>query len=670
MRRLIIVALCAVANAVSAATPPAIQYDAAWFARFTPRTALDMVNQTPGFVLLETKEVRRGYAGAVGNVLVDGARPSAKDQSLTEILQRIPAAQVVRIEILRGVEAGADASGQSVLANVVRTRFSGQGVWSTGLERAVHHSPAPNATLAWAGRARNVDYGLGAATYSLRRDLPGERQVTDGTGAFVRRRIDDSPRHYEQYLVNGEIKADLWGGRAGLIGRERYTRYHHDWTVDGESPTGAHIDQEQNPYTESRLTSEVGANFERGVGQWNLTLVALLTRSRFESDSRFDRFTTQPTADFTFAQLIARHSGESILRTTLARNLSAAHRLEIGIEGALNTLDAQLDIEQAFGGVPFTPFVLNGNVDIEERRGEAFISHIWRPSARWSLESRLAGELSHLGFSGDTNQSVHFAFAKPSMQLVRAFGANQARLRVERAIGQLDFTDFVTAASTVDNRIDGGNPDLRPETSWLTEIATDFRPRPDLVLGVAVFRRWIDNTVDLIPVPDGVGGRVDAPGNIGSARAHGVTLGIRTPAPLPRSTFTFDATWSESSVTDPVTGRSRTISEFERVKLNTGLRQDLPRVTWGMTYKRLPKITQYRLREIDMKRESPSFEAFVEFNVPANLKLKLAAVSALGSKELRHRTLYAVDRTGPIESIEASENRAGRWFQIFLSGVL
>src|SRR5262245_1085829 len=161
----IIVAMNAAANAAAAR----IQYDAAWFARFAPRTALDMVNQAPGFTLLDNKEKeqRRGYAGAVGNVLVDGARPSAKDQTLSEILQRIPAAQVVRIEILRGVEAGADASGQPVLANVVRTRFSGQGFWSGGFERAVHHSPAPNATMTWSGRIHSADYALGASTYSL-----------------------------------------------------------------------------------------------------------------------------------------------------------------------------------------------------------------------------------------------------------------------------------------------------------------------------------------------------------------------------------------------------------------------------------------------------------------------------------------------------------------------
>ena len=41
---------------------------------------------------------------AVGNLLIDGQRPVAKSQSVQTILQQIPASQVVRIELLRGLE--------------------------------------------------------------------------------------------------------------------------------------------------------------------------------------------------------------------------------------------------------------------------------------------------------------------------------------------------------------------------------------------------------------------------------------------------------------------------------------------------------------------------------------------------------------------------------------
>ena len=72
-------------------------YDAAFFARFAPQNALDMVKQTPGFSLdAGQSQTRRGFSGAVGNVLIDGARPIAKSQTLSTILSSIPASQVVR----------------------------------------------------------------------------------------------------------------------------------------------------------------------------------------------------------------------------------------------------------------------------------------------------------------------------------------------------------------------------------------------------------------------------------------------------------------------------------------------------------------------------------------------------------------------------------------------
>src|ERR1700741_4572899 len=74
------------ALAQSDGTAERVVYEAAFYAPFAPRTALDMVKQTPGFVLANYEEAsaqRRGFAGAVGNVLIDGERLSAKTQTLS-----------------------------------------------------------------------------------------------------------------------------------------------------------------------------------------------------------------------------------------------------------------------------------------------------------------------------------------------------------------------------------------------------------------------------------------------------------------------------------------------------------------------------------------------------------------------------------------------------------
>ncbi len=96
-------------------------YPPSFFADSRPATAYDMVSRLPGFSL-DTGSSGRGFAGTAGNVLVDGARPTAKNDDLSTILGRIPAANVERIEVIRGGAPGIDMQGQAVVANIVRSK--------------------------------------------------------------------------------------------------------------------------------------------------------------------------------------------------------------------------------------------------------------------------------------------------------------------------------------------------------------------------------------------------------------------------------------------------------------------------------------------------------------------------------------------------------------------
>jgi len=267
---------------------------------------------------------------------------------------------------------------------------------------------------------------------------------------------------------------------------------------------------------------------------------------------------------------------------------------------------------------------------------------------------------------------VGFDFIKPSVQLVRTWGMNnELRLRIKRDVGQLDFTDFVSAASLADNRINGGNPDLRPQSSWSAELAADLRLHDDIALGVTLFRRWLHDTADLVPVGAG-SDRVDAPGNIGPARVYGMVMAYRSPLTrlIPGGSLEVAATLATSAVADPVTGRTRAISKFEKVRLNAAFRQDLQihGVAWGVSYKRNPTLTQYRLTEIDARRESPSLDVFTDFALTPRLKLKLMVVSTFNEPELRSRRFFEPDRRAELASTEASTRHPGRWFQLSLSG--
>ncbi len=75
------------------------------------------MNQVPGFSIQEGDNVR-GFGGAAGNVLINGERPSTKT-GLNALLQRTPAAAVVRIELVTGQSASLDMRGQTKIVNIV-----------------------------------------------------------------------------------------------------------------------------------------------------------------------------------------------------------------------------------------------------------------------------------------------------------------------------------------------------------------------------------------------------------------------------------------------------------------------------------------------------------------------------------------------------------------------
>lgn len=670
--RLIGPPLLLLASAAAHAAPAQssrVVYDAAYYAQFRPNTALDMVRQTPGFTLEDTG-ARRGFSGASGNVFVDGEHPIAKSQTLADILQRIPAKQVLRIELLRGGEAGVDASGHSVIANIVRTPSAGQGVYQLGFEYA-GRTPVPNGWGSWSGRLGRTDYSVGFNGYSLMRNLPGERDTLDGSGTLIGTREDRSPRDFYQFALNGEASRSVLGGRVRVTGQAKIERYHEDSTIATRSLDSALTEFERNPYTYRRRTVEGGVEYDRPLGSWDLSLSGLVTRGHFESDVSSTSSDGAGAIKSVFEQNQVQNSGETILRGRLARGFGDSHRFEMGAEGAINTLDQQLALTLDLGQGPFPIPIQNANLSVTERRAEAYAADTWT-LGRWVLESRLTGEASRLSFTGDTNQSVGLSYLKPSVQLTRRLGkSNQLRARIYRDVGQLNFTDFVSVSSLADDRINGGNPDLKPETSWRVELAGDFRFAGEGALNLRLFHHWVFDTADLVPVgpPDA---RFDAPGNIGNANVNGAQMTVKLPlnAVLHGTALTLDGTWQKSRVRDPLTGQRRQISGFADIAFKAEFRQDLPRhkLAWGVTYTAQPTLTYYRLKELERKRASPSFDLWLETTSFLGLKTRLTVLSLLNQTERRMRTLFAPDRTSTVALIERGARHPSRWITLTVSG--
>ncbi len=653
-----------------------VVYDTAFFAQYNPRTALDMVRQAPGFSL-DGGDDRRGFSGAVGNLLIDGLRPTSKSQSLDGILSRIPASQVVRIEVLRGAEVAGDASGQAVLLNVVRTSTAGSGVWEAGFEYSrAREVAAPRGELSYSGRNGQFEYGIGASVFSQYRSLPGWRVITDGAGALIETVDTPSPRDFREAAINANMAFPLLGGRLSATGQVDANRFQVDDDFLTFDPLGVNTRNLFRDFHDQNRGLEIGVNYDRDFGPWSMALVGLVNRSRYESDELAATTNGAGAIVLVQTQDVQNESGETILRGALSRNLGR-HRIEIGAEGAFNSLDSQLQFTQDSGGGPAIIPISNSNVLVEEERAEMFGVHTWRPDDNWTLETRLAWETSTLNFTGDTNQSVELSFWKPSVQLTRSFaGSNQLRLRVYRDVGQLDFGDFTSAAAIADSIIAGGNPDLAPQTSWRGELGADLRFPGGAALGLTLTQHQITDVADVVKITPTMGSPYDAPGNIGDGDATSFEVNFSTPLTpiIPGGRLTIEGSLWDTEVTDPVTNQPRIISYRPESLIEINFRQDLSalRMAWGVSYFKEGENQAYRFNEIDTSEEGPWVDVFVETTaLPNNMKLRATAANVSQGTIHRDRRFFTGDRNGPLVRRDLRERQFDQapWLIVELSGV-
>lgn len=672
-------------SAPASATNDRLVYEAAFFSRFNPQNAMDVVNNTPGFTLV-FGDGRRGFSGSVSNVLIDGLRPTAKGEPIDAILSRIPIAQILRVEVLRGAEVAGDASGQSQLINIVRTPTTGGGTYEVSIEYSGQNMgrPTPRVDASYNGRNGQLEWGVGVRILTQNRNLMGVRRFYDADGTFGGSATWENPRDLWDPYYSANIAFPLAGGRfsaTGMINPDYYNAQGNlfDFFDENGAPEGA-LDSH---WEEGGTLSEVGLNYDRDIGPWALALVGLRTQHPFQFVERAISSDAGGGALQTTVVDSSRETIESIVRGSMSRSFGTQHRVEFGAEGALNTLDSEFQLTVDEGSGPEIVLIPNSNVTVEEERVEYFGSHTWRPNDRWSVESRLAYESSTLTFTGDANQSTELAFWKPSLQISRTLGGNnQLRLRYYRDVGQLDFDDFVSRTSISDNLINGGNPDLQPQSDWRTELGADLRFPGGVTLGLVVTHHNIEDVNDLVALTNNNGTpgdpsddtTFDAPGNIGDAEAWSLDVNLTTRIPfIPNSRLTLDGEFWDTDVTDPVTGRSRIISYQPESEIDIGFRQDFPdqRWSWGIEAYKQGEIQGYRLNEIDTMEEGPWIDLWWETTaLPNNMKLRIWAANIGDGEVLRDRRFFDPDRTGTFDRsiVDFRQFETGPWVTMEVSG--
>ena len=618
-----------------------------FFAANRPNTAQDMVNRVPGFTIQDGSGTR-GFEGAVGNVLINGNRPASKNDTATNVLSRIPADRVERIELIRGGAPGVDMQGYSVVVNVVQKKgVSHQQIatWNAWLFDGGHdvyggsyQFTATNGDTSWGVL-------LSDSTSTSDSNGAGRSVRHDGTGKLVRD---------EAYLDDGygggrSIRAN-WSGP--LLGGklEATTRFGvndwHEWT-DLTSPTAFR----RSAYDEESHSGELGLTYTRPLApKWALETRLIHSFEDFDNVSTSDATLNGATSDQ--QRFVADgDSSESIFRALLRHDFSAALTLEAGAEGAYNMLDVTQAYSVGGVGVPLP----SASVKVEELRGEAFSKATWRVNPKLTLEGGLRLEKSRLEQSGDAENKKSFFYAKPRFLATwTPIANNQVRVRFERELGQLDFEDFAASSDLDDETVYGGNVELKPEQRWISEVIYERRFWGQGVVSIGYRHDEIIGVIDSLPLPDGL----SAVGNIGDGTLDRLSLNIVVPTDklgIKGGRFTFKNDWNESHVKDPTTGRDRPITKVRPTQANIGFQQDIVswKTQWGITW--LPLLGQgtYDVDQTSVWRGSRYYEAFAEYKPTPTLAIK-AQLNIWDDFTIR-RTVFA--NRGPNRTVAFVEDR-------------
>jgi hypothetical protein len=650
-------------------------YTPADFARFAPRNALDMLNNVPGFAIVESDSERRGLGQATGNVLINGERFSGKSTDIFTELRRISASNVTRIEIVDGATLNISGlSGQ--VANIVTASrgLSGNYVWRPQIR--AHRTP-----LRWTNGEVSVNGTIGGSqiTLSLRNNSfrngnAGPEVVFTPAGTILDRRDEVLSVDGEEPRLSGSLRRNFGDGSILNLNASGGFLIQDVEEVSLRSGPGQ-PDRVRNLEERTRRHNyELGGDYEFGLAGGRLKLIGL---HRF-THTPFRQTLVQTFADATptFGQRFSQVGDET---ETIARGeyrwRGGGADWQVSLEGALNRLDVEnslFDLNAAgdFVAIPFP----NSAATVQEHRAEAMLTYGRPLTLKLTLQASIGGEYSQLSQEGAGGLTRTFYRPKGFLNLAWTPRPGfDISARIERVVGQLNFFDFVASANVSGGTTNAGNAELVPPQSWNAQIQATRNLGRWGTVTARLYGRLISDIVDVIPIAGGG----QSPGNLdGTASVYGIqwtsTFNL-DPLGVPGAKIDLSIQAQSTRLTDPLTGRHRPINENLESQIDIIFRHDIPRtdLAYGAEYFRYRQSPGFRLDQRFHFVDTPgSLGVYVEHKDVFGLTVRASVDNLLGTNESFGRSFYTGIRPSPIAFTENRDRFYGPVFTLTISGTI
>jgi outer membrane receptor protein involved in Fe transport len=606
-----------------------------YFTSAHPSSAYEMVNLVPGFTLTEGNTTVRGYAGAIGNVLIDGRPPTTKDETLQTILGRINFDAVERVELIRTGAQGYDFLGYPMLANVI-LKANGAPKGQVSLENYVQrHGHVANPSLTGRMSRGTTDILELTATASVSTPPAGFGYGTRfnynyDDGNILRKDVYILARHDDIWNLIGSYRQPLLGGQVRVTALYNESRMFAPAIDDEYYPVVTHSPGTE---TEFKTNSEFGAQYNHRfwAGDGEIDFIRRATQDFHPQSSIIAGVQQVSSYD--------QYTNETIMHSVVRQNLWEGVHFDGGIDATLNGLSNTVALSK--GGVPI--LLPAASVNLEEKRAEATTNFTWQAAPDLTIEGGLRYEISRLKQTGDSNLTRVLNYWKPRIKASYKYDNNNTfRLLLTREAGQLNFSNYVTTVETKVNQVNGGNKNLKPQTYYQLELNWERSFRGGSLV-LTARHQWISDVVDNIELV-GVGGLFNAIGNIGGGRLDQFAGNLVMPVDfVPGLTLQGNLQYTDSSAWDPETHVKRLISGPVIWAGKFTLTQDLPewRARVGAVYSLPIGTNAYRFNEVQQRHSKfPETEIFAEYKPSPDWLLRAYLDNILDDRNIQKRFIW------------------------------
>lgn len=608
-----------------------IRYEPDFFKQFQVTSALDMVFSVPGFTFSGGQQVR-GFAGAAGNVLIDGQRPVSKN-GLEGTLNNISAAQVDHVELIVGGAPGIDMQGYGKVVNVVRKTGGKATISFGGNVKFFPGDPKPAGFFSYSKNAGGISTDFYTEAFGFNDNGVQNTKRFTYTPSFS----DPTPEY--MYIaqkgggVGNQVKLDhsrpFLGGKLSFNGNYNPVYYDFDAHYDDAATDGIeHLDYKE-------VNSEMGLQFERKLNKsWTLDLNALRRHNR---ESQADVY-SDPSDTYHYTSLAL--TDEHILSAKLSWQLNKTLSFKFGAENAYNSL-TNTSLFATTTSVPAAPEV----VTVEEDRNEYFVVSNWQATPKINVEAAMRVETSTISVKQD-NRSQSFVYPKPKLQVVWSpTDKFKVTGRVERVVGQLRFGDFARSVNLQTTVVTAGNTTIVPQKQWQNALTLDYSFWEKGSLSVTVEHDDLEDVLDHMAIVT-TSGTFDARGNIGDGKIDSINVALNLPLDklyVKGGTLKFDYTRRSTHVIDPVTLQDRAISGMNPDDYTIGFYQSLPKhnTSWGVDLQSLNNAFQYNAKELYRYKSAPWITMYAEYKTKSGLTYAVILQNPLRRRDQYWRSTWS-----------------------------